>query len=477
MGIEKVSSVEPESEGARCPACDTLLPASASICLMCGHALSPRPINTETVSGQAGTVEPDRDTDDAPLDVGDRRAESPVEVGPQQSPPEPDEIVVAAGPAGQIAIGMPISAAGVIESVLIDRQSAIVPWITAIMLFFTVIFGYVILQNAEPVTSLTLFPTLTPIPPTLTYTPAPTAIPSETPAPSQTPSPTQPPTPTETPRPARQHPITAGETLFGLSLFYDVSMESIAQQNGFTIDTPLQAGRVLQVPWPTATPPLTPIEYELNGEQVIADPTDCDRVEIQSGDSIAAIAARHNIDFNLLMRVNRLTEQSVLRPGDTMCIPQLVFGGVLPPTAGPSPTPQPTAFPPGPQVLYPPDGSIFSDPGETIVLQWLAVKDLAQDEWYMVELGNPNVIGSPVHNGFTRDNTFRVPESWRPTSEEEQQIEWRVSIVKVTGRRQDGGFIYTFGGYTSEGGRFVWMVSPTTPTPTLTPTPAATGEP
>jgi hypothetical protein len=177
------------------------------------------------------------------------------------------------------------------------------------------------------------------------------------------------------------------------------------------------------------------------------------------------------------MRVNRLTEQSMLRPGDTMCIPRVIFGGVLPPTAGPSPTPAATDFPAGPQALYPPDGAEFAEPGETIILQWLAVKDLAEDEWYMVELGYPNVIGSPVHNGFTRDNTFRVPDSWRPTSEEEQQIEWRVSIVKVAGRRQDGGFIYTFGGYTSEGGRFVWMSSGPTATPTITPPPTATSAP
>ncbi len=378
-------------------------------------------------------------------------------------------------PAYAFAVVEPGSA-GVIESTLIEKQSRIVPWLTAIMLFFTVTFGYVILQDAEPVTSLSLFPTLTSIPPTLTYTPSPTPIPSETPPPTHTPSPTQPPTPTETPRPDRQHPIAAGETLFGLSIFYDVSMESIAQLNGFTIDTPLQAGRVLQVPWPTATPPLTPIELELNGELVVADPTDCERVEIQSGDSIAAIAARYNIDFNLLMQVNRLTEQSLLRPGDTMCIPRVIVGGVLPPTAGPSPTPAPTNFPPGPQVLYPPDGAVFSEPGEDIVLQWLAVKDLAEDEWYMVEFAYPNVIGSPVHNGFTRDNTFHVPESWRPTSLEEEQIEWRVSIVRVTAQRQDGGFIYSFGGYLSEGGRFSWASGLPTATATTTPMPEPTSE-
>jgi hypothetical protein len=46
-------------------------------------------------------------------------------------------------------------------------------------------------------------------------------------------------------------------------------------------------------------------------------------------------------------------------------------------------------------------------------------------------------------------------------------------LVIVTGQRDDGGFIYTYGGRFSEEGTFTWLgaVPTATPTATHTPTP------
>ncbi|MCA9994071.1 MAG: hypothetical protein KDE29_23985, partial [Anaerolineales bacterium] len=85
--------------------------------------------------------------------------------------------------------------------------------------------------------------------------------------------------------------------------------------------------------------------------------------------------------------------------------------------------------------------------------------------------------GSPVHQGFTRQNSFRLPDTWRPIVAEEHRYRWRVSIVSVTGQRQDGGFIYTFGGRASQDGYFTWLGAVPTPTPTPTPLPSATPSP
>lgn len=445
----------PPEETGRCPNCDTLNPPQTTTCIMCGT-----PLVAEAAVTPAPEAKPEEVTADGPATpaVPEPVAPTPAAVSPA---PEPFDLERPA----------------VIESVMIERQSSIVSWLTGVFIIFTAILAMLVWQNAEPVTSLALFPTLTPLPPTITLTPTQTLVPTETPVPSETPTLTPSPAPTETPRPPRQHPVAAGETLYGLSLFYDVGMEIIASLNGFTVQTPLQAGTVLEVPWPTATPPLVPVEMEIGGEQVIADPTDCNRVEIQAGDSIAAVAGRHNVNFELLMRVNRLTPESTLRPGDTICIPEVVFGGVLPPTPGPSPTAAPTSFPEGPQLLYPPDGTrILSLADEPIILQWLAVKDLAPDEWYMVEVTDLDIFDSPPHHGFTRQNNFTIPDTWRPTVVEEHQFRWRVSIVRVTGQRQDGAFIYTFGGRPGEEATFFWMgaIPTATPRPTLTPTPTPT---
>jgi hypothetical protein len=195
-------------------------------------------------------------------------------------------------------------------------------------------------------------------------------------------------------------------------------------------------------------------------------------VQIQSGDSLFAVAARERVDLNALMLVNRLTDQSIVQPGDAICIPTIVFGELLPATPGPSPTATATQAPEGPQLLYPPRQSAVEPADGVLVLQWAAVKDLAEQEWYMVEVTDLTDVDSHPLRGFTRQTSFRVPEGWRPDAAEVHQFRWRVSIVQVTGQREDGGFIYTFGGRVSQDASFTWLGAVPTPTPTATPTPA-----
>lgn len=338
------------------------------------------------------------------------------------------------------------------------------------MFVVTAFVGLLVVRHGGPV-QLALAPSATPLPSTPTFTPGATRRATSSPTGTATITPL--PSPTVTPQPPRPHEVQEGETLFGLSLLYNVSMEAIASLNGFSVETPIQSGQQLQVPWPTATPPLEPIALEVNGEPVIADPTNCERYEIKEGDALSVIAARNNINLDLLLQVNRLSDQSILRPGDTICIPEVIYGNVLPPTPGPSPTPSATSFPSGPTLLYPGDGTSVEAADEPITLQWLAVKDLAPDEWYMVEVTDLSEEGGRPLRAFTRENAYRLPHTWRPEVEEYHEFRWRVSIVRVTGQREDGGFIYTFGGRFSEESHFSWFgaVPTPTPTPTLTPTP------
>jgi LysM repeat protein len=329
------------------------------------------------------------------------------------------------------------------------------------------------LQNPA-VASLAIFPTETPLPPTITWTPTWTPLASETSPPTETPTITPTPRPTETPQPPRSHTVASGETLFGISLRYGVSMESIADASGLPADAALQVSQQLLIPWPTATPPLTAVEVEIGGETVIADPTDCQVYEIRNGDTFFGIAAGQRIDLRALMAANRLTEQSVLQPGDTICIPKIIRGGVLPPTPGPSPTPSPTEPPAGASLLYPIEGAEVTLADEPLFLQWVAVKDLAEDEQYMVELTDLSAVDSHPIRGFTRQNSFQVPGSWRPTVPEAHLMRWRVTIVRVVGERRDGSFIYTFLGRSSQDAYFTWVGAVPTPTPTASPTPVPT---
>lgn len=366
----------------------------------------------------------------------------------------------------------------VVEMTLHERQSPVVVGLTAVFTVIILVISLLILRYQGPVAAVQFVPTITPIPPTLTYTPTWTPLPSDTPPPTLTPTITPTPAPTDTPRPPRIHVIASGETLIGLSLLYRVSPDSIAAANGISVDAPVQVNQNLEIPWPTATPPLQMIAVEVNGETVVLDPADCQRYEVQEGDSLVGIAALFGINAQFLAEMNRITDPNLLQPGDSVCIPDVIYGGegLLPPTAGPPPTISPTSPPPGPQLLFPADETAVSPPDAPVTLQWVAVKDLAADEMYMVELKNVDQLDSPAYRGFTRDTAFRVPLSWRPAAPQVQRMRWRVSIVRIVDTRADGAPIYAYGGESSRESHFLWLGAPPTATPTATMTPTPDGQ-
>jgi LysM repeat protein len=359
-----------------------------------------------------------------------------------------------------------------VESVMRERQSSATFWLTAVFTVVIFVVAVLVWQYRDPDVTLALVPTVSPIPPTASHTPTMTPLPTDTRPPTQTPTITPTPAPTDTPRPSRFHTVTSGETMFGLSLRFRVSAESIAQANDLPLESGIQAGQQLVIPWPTATPPLESVALEINGETVIADASDCDIYEIQPGDSAYALSVDRGVPLEAIIAVNRHTQESIqlLQPGDTLCIPEVIYGGTLPPTAGPSPTPSPTLLPEGPALLYPVRDAVIDPPDGVVTLQWAAVKNLAQEEWYMVEVSDLDEIDSLPHRGFTRDTSFQLPSSWRPTEADTHQMRWRVSIVQVTDWRSDGQPIYTYGGESSENAFFSWLGAVPTPTPTATAT-------
>ncbi len=394
---------------------------------------------------------------------------APAAAAPVSAPVTPRPAATAPDPAAE-----PIPAK--FDSVVRETKSTLLFWVVAFVVLAGLGVGWLALRNQGPVVMAAFIPTTTPLPPTITMTPTWTPLPSETLPPSATPGPTDTPAPTSTPRDPRFHTVEAGETLFGLSLLYRISAESIAQSNEFDVNSPIQSGQSLVIPWPTATPPLESVLLEINGEQVMADATNCEIITIQSGDSAYALSALKGVPLEAIITVNRQTQESIqlLQPGDTLCIPRILYGDTIPPTPGPSPTASLTPPPAGPSLLYPVDGDSVDGPEEPIVLQWAAVKDLNADEWYMIEMRDTDDRDSLPRRGFTRDQSFRVPAGWRPAVDEMRRMQWQVSIVQVTGRRSDGGFVYTFGGNSSAPSFFTWQGAIPTQTPAPTPTPAAT---
>ena len=319
-------------------------------------------------------------------------------------------------------------------------------WVIAGILAIGAFFATITLLSPEPSS-----PPVAIIPPTITPSVTPTPFLTPTPISQATSTATLPPTitPTPLPSPTLQPPFTItvapGDTVFGISFRFNVSSESVANQNNLSIDNPvIQQGQTLLVPYPTATPPLEPVRLQVGEEQFIADPTECERYQVQDADTLARIANQYSVPLAALLQVNRLTEDSIMHPGDTVCIPTLsvaVTDLSLEAFWVDLPAVDRSAI----RLLYPPKHTIV-DAGTTPTLQWVALKDLAPNEWYMVELNRLDTADSYPQRGFTRQTAFQLPTDWLPASSDAPSVNyrWRVFLVTVTGERADGGFNYQY---------------------------------
>lgn len=438
-----------ETPTYRCPNCDSVVQKGSKRCLMCGHTLPaelfapPRPVSTPAVEPPPPPPAPEPIKTAVPLEERIQKMPAAVPVQNPQPPgwqPTPLFALVVLALVGlSICGGFWLNQA--------DQATAAVGQIT---------------------------PTFTTTP---TFTPSSTPSPEVSSTPTLTPSPTITftPLPTDTPQPPRFYTVQSGDTVIGIALLYRITVQSIAEANALNPDNPIiQEGQAVQIPWPTPTPPLESFLLTVGETNYVIDPAGCPPFyEIQEGDTLFPIAANNGVPLDGLLQVNRLTIDSLLKPGDTICIPQVREGETLPPTPGPSPTPSMTPPPAGAQLLYPPLGIKINDPFQTVALQWLAVEDLAPEEYYMVEITNMRLVDMHPYRGFTRANSFQIPAEWRPAVSEQHEYRWRVSLVKVTGQRADGTFIYTYAGQTSPSWYFYWQgIEPSpTPTPTFTPTP------
>jgi LysM repeat protein len=125
---------------------------------------------------------------------------------------------------------------------------------------------------------------------TATPTPVPDSGASPTPA-------TQP-----TVGPATQYTVAYGDTLYGIARKFGTTAQAIADANGISVDTLINAGQSLTVPG--ATPQET-------GEYVV-----------QPGDTLYSIAARYSTTAAAIAAANQIMNPSLLKVGQRLVIPQ-----------------------------------------------------------------------------------------------------------------------------------------------------------
>ena len=115
---------------------------------------------------------------------------------------------------------------------------------------------------------------------------------------------------------ARQHTVAAGDTLLAIAIRYDVTVTAIRQASDLTGADPLSVGRTLCIPGEAADPSSRP-------RAVSAPLTRGERYVVKGGDTLSEIALNHGVPLEVLARSNYLTDIDLLPVGQVLCIPRL----------------------------------------------------------------------------------------------------------------------------------------------------------
>jgi LysM repeat protein len=291
---------------------------------------------------------------------------------------------------------------------------------------------------------------------------------TDTPTPSMTPTITLTPTasltptiaPTWTPLPPIEYTIASGDSCISIALAFNVSVASIILQNNLPAScSPLSIGNKLRIPQPTQTATAAPTNTL---SAVESTDVACQKLDytVQANDTLSGIAINYNVSQTAIKEYNGLVSD-VVREGQVIKIPLCMRA----PTAGPSPTP--TTPPPyaGPNLLSPPDGSVFTISNDVVTLQWASVGALRSNEAYMITVEDTTDGSGRKLVEYVVDTTFNVPATFRPASNDPHALRWWVVVVRQTGTDSSSNPIWELAGSASKQLVFIWWGSASAATP------------
>ena len=119
----------------------------------------------------------------------------------------------------------------------------------------------------------------------------------------------------------RRHTVATGDTLYALSVRYQVPLRPLIEANRLDAPFTLEIGQALTLPPPR-------------------------RHRVARGETLTSLARRFNIDARSLALLNRLEKPYAVRVGDTLVLPALARGEAPPPVVEPEVRPPtgPTRF-------------------------------------------------------------------------------------------------------------------------------------
>jgi LysM repeat protein/uncharacterized protein YkwD len=118
--------------------------------------------------------------------------------------------------------------------------------------------------------------------------------------------------------PGREYVVRSGDTALAIALRHNVSLQALLRANALSERDVLQIGQVLVIPEVESENP--PVGS--TGNAPVTQSTSTQRTyTVRAGDTVFAIAMRLGVNWQEMLRVNQLTERSLLQPGQVLIIP------------------------------------------------------------------------------------------------------------------------------------------------------------
>jgi LysM repeat protein len=139
----------------------------------------------------------------------------------------------------------------------------------------------------------------------------------------------------------QRYTVQRGDTLFVISLRFGVTIQAIMAANGITNANLIFAGQVLTIPGSGSN--VTPVPTSPPPATATPPPSSGVTYVVQSGDTLWSIARKFGVSQQAIMTANGLTNPNLIFAGQTLTIPGV--SGTPVPTATATPSPGATATP------------------------------------------------------------------------------------------------------------------------------------
>lgn len=105
-----------------------------------------------------------------------------------------------------------------------------------------------------------------------------------------------------------EHPVSKGDTLYGISRQYSVSIDELCNANGISQSAVLKIGQILKIP----------------SDDTMTENIQTDTYVVQKGDTMYSIARKLGVSVDTLNILNQLSNSSLIKIGQELTVPTLL---------------------------------------------------------------------------------------------------------------------------------------------------------